>query len=574
MIRKILVFFTIILFLYSPVVAQLERVKINVSNIDSLMYFDKMSEATQAIESLQKYLNSITLSKEFIDVKLKLMLHQAYILARTDEISKSLQLSLEIADKAKESHLPEKEYKAYLMIETMYEYSSEFDLCRKFLDKAYSLCQQHGLDSIISIYYVRSASFLRLNGQKDSALFYAQKALTHAKKNNNWREVTDANLLIAMLLPFDQYQASINHYLKAIKDFRVRNNNDGASAMFNNIATLYFKHKEYKIALAYCDSSLLENKNLLGDNIINTLFNRYRIYDSLGKVDSALLYFKQYQNAYIINQSKQTELEIKKVTEQYQNEQNYMIIKNKNIQLILLSVLLVLVIYSVLMLLLKNKKIQKQNKIINNQIIVLEKILEHKQILLSELQHRVKNNLQHVISIMEIQKESIDFNNIEELVRENQNRVLSMALIHKKLNINENVNEVNLKTYIKELSSLVVDSYENLHKNVHLSLQSNIEKITIEKALPIGLILVELISNSMKYAFNKQSEGAIFISINDGISNQKKTLYYSDNGSGYDFYQPVEKGLGVSIIKGLIDQLDATVQTNQKNGFEISLQFK
>lgn len=573
MLKKAFLYLAIILFFGTPIFAQSESLKMNITRIDSLLYFDKMSEASKIIDSLQKYLLQTTSSRELIDTKLKLKLHQAYILARADKISKSLQLSLEIADKAKKSLLPEKEFKAYLMIETMYEYSSEFDLCRKFLDKAYTLTQQHDLDSIISIYYVRSASYFRLNNQKDSALIYAQKALPYAEKYRNWKEITDANFLIAMLLPFDQYKESIKHYLLAIKDFRDRQNSDGASIMFNNIATLYFKHKDYAQALAYCDSALLENKNLNENNIGYNLFNRFRIYDSLGNVDSALLYFKQYHNAYVQEQNNQIELEIKKVTELYNKEKSDAVIKNKNTQLILLSLILLLVVNSVLLLLFKNKKIKKQNKTINKQMADLVRVLEHKQVLLSELQHRVKNNLQHVISIMEIQKESMDFNNIEELVRENQNRVLSMALIHKKLNISENVNEVNLATYIKELSDLIVDSYENLHKKVHLNLQSNIESINIEQAHPIGLILVELISNSMKYAFNKQPEGVIFISVNVEKDNQKKTLYYSDNGSGYDFYQPVEKGLGVSIVKGLIDQLDATVQTNQKNGFEISIQF-
>jgi two-component sensor histidine kinase len=86
--------------------------------------------------------------------------------------------------------------------------------------------------------------------------------------------------------------------------------------------------------------------------------------------------------------------------------------------------------------------------------------MDQKQMLLSELQHRVKNNLQYVISILEIQKESASHSNIDDLIRSNQNRIHSIALLHKKLNVSESVNEVDLKRYITDLSELVKNSYD------------------------------------------------------------------------------------------------------------------
>ena len=96
----------------------------------------------------------------------------------------------------------------------------------------------------------------------------------------------------------------------------------------------------------------------------------------------------------------------------------------------------------------------------------------------------------------------------------------------------------------------------------------------MEKALPIGLILVELVSNSMKHAFGNTGIGVIAISLTNVENSPLKKLNYSDNGSGYDFKKENEKGLGMEIIKGLIDQLDATVESNQRNGFELTLYFK
>lgn len=257
---------------------------------------------------------------------------------------------------------------------------------------------------------------------------------------------------------------------------------------------------------------------------------------------------------------------------QYQNDKKEATIKSKNKQMFLIASLLGIIVFGSVLLYRKNRQINKQNKTINRQVIDLTKTLEQRQVLLSELQHRVKNNLQHVISILEIQKESVDFNNIDELIRGNQNRIHSMALLHKKLNVAENANFVDLNKYVTELSELVKESYDSHKKKVQLNVKCEIEKISIEKALPVGLIITELVSNSMKHAFKKQHIGNINIEITKDESISK--LYYSDNGSGFDFHKLSEKGLGQEIIKGLIDQLDGSVTTNKNKGFELMIYFK
>lgn len=220
-----------------------------------------------------------------------------------------------------------------------------------------------------------------------------------------------------------------------------------------------------------------------------------------------------------------------------------------------------------------NRKISRQNITINRQVADLSRLLEQKQILLSELQHRVKNNLQHVISILELQKESVGFNNIDELIRENQNRIHSMALLHRKLNVSGSLNEIDLWQYVTELSGLVLGSYENKSRQISLDIKCDIKTMSIEKALPLGLILVELMSNSIKHAFKKHKEGNISVSITRDADTLINVLHYADNGSGFDFGKVSEKGLGIEIIKGLIDQLDGKAATEKGNGFILKVTF-
>ena len=226
------------------------------------------------------------------------------------------------------------------------------------------------------------------------------------------------------------------------------------------------------------------------------------------------------------------------------------------------------------MIIRKNRQINKKNKTIDIQLVELSKALEQKKVLLSELQHRVKNNLQHVISILEIQKESVEFNTIDELIRGNQNRIHSMALLHKKLNVTENVNDVDLNLYITELAELVKQSYDNHKKQIYLNIKCEISTILIEKALPLGLIITELVSNSMKHAFKERAIGIIRIELTKDENSGQMKLHYTDNGDGFDFYKPSQKGLGQEIIRGLINQLDGIVETKGTNGFELTLSFK
>jgi two-component sensor histidine kinase len=222
----------------------------------------------------------------------------------------------------------------------------------------------------------------------------------------------------------------------------------------------------------------------------------------------------------------------------------------------------------------KNNAILKdKNREISLQKEEIEKTMDQKQMLLSELQHRVKNNLQYVISILEIQKESASHSNIDDLIRSNQNRIHSIALLHKKLNVSESVNEVDLKRYITDLSELVKNSYDIKEKNISLFITCEIEILSITKALPLGLIIVELVSNSMKHAFKNQTKGIINIEITQEKNSKKNCLHYIDNGVGFDFKNVQTNGLGVEIMKGLIDQLNGTVETHLKKGFELKMCF-
>lgn len=447
----------------------------------------------------------------------------------------------------------------------------------------------------IQLYNTLGSAYKNLkNFDKAKAAYLKTRKTAIEYKDNFWIAFASQNLA-NLYLDNGKYKEALQEYksnLKYIEAYKQINRREYYDYLLG-MAKSYIWLKDFSNAKKYLDiidekpmTNAREQKFIFGVAYqdINYWLNFYEVeekyYKSVKNYNKAYhyldsLYYIKYKKDSLFNglQVQVVQDRIDAKDKQYQNDKKEVTIKSKNQQILFIAILLTVITIATISIIRRNRKINSQNKIISKQLGELTKTLEQKQVLLSELQHRVKNNLQHVISILEIQKESVDFNNIDELIRGNQNRIHSMALLHKKLNVSDHTKEVDLKKYITELSELVKESYDNHKKRVSLHIQCDIDKISIEKALPLGLIITELVSNSMKHAFKKRSVGIINIEITkDEFLNQKK-LYYCDNGDGFDFNKTSEKGLGQEIIKGLIDQLDGKTEAKSSNGFELSIFF-
>lgn len=566
-----------------------ERIK----EIDSLIEYNQFDEAEKKADNLYKLLNSERNDKKYAEQRAKVRLQQGVIIDNRFDHSKALPVLLDALDIAEKNNIYRIACQAYIRIAFNYEKAKNFDLAHKYLNVASKLCKEHKLDDLYSAILVRYALLHRFlsdgtmtpdqeerltnqgfKGSLDSAVYYTEKAIQYAQTYNREYDLNEAYLTMGILYTKkrkNRIAEAKAYYLKAITYWKKTENYEYVYTSYLNISHDYLNKGEARTALIYNDSAYVyyDQTSVYYKEFAPTI--RAKIFYALGKLDSAY-HYQQLGHKAEINKINQEELSINKQTEeQYQNDKKEAALKNKNQQVILIGSLLTVIVVTSVLLFRQNRKIKSRNKIISTQLGELTKTLEQKQVLLSELQHRVKNNLQHVISILEIQKESVDFNNIDELIRGNQNRIHSMALLHKKLNIGDNVNDVDLKRYVTELSELVKESYDKQNRKIALNVICEIDTISIEKALPLGLIITELVSNSMKHAFKKRSVGIITIEITKENVNK---LYYSDNGTGFDFNTTSDKGLGHEIIKGLIDQLDGSVEANNNNGFELTIFFK
>lgn len=191
----------------------------------------------------------------------------------------------------------------------------------------------------------------------------------------------------------------------------------------------------------------------------------------------------------------------------------------------------------------------------NDQI---RKTLGEKEILLREIHHRVKNNLQVVSSLLSLQSRQIEDPKAQEVMKEGRNRVKSMALIHQNLYQDENLVGVNAADYIEKLTQSLLYSYKISDKEI--SIQSQIDQLTldVDVIIPLGLILNELISNSLKYAFTEQESGTIDILLKQQVNGI--TLQVTDDGMGIPegLDMSASKSLGMYLISSFAKKLNAT----------------
>ncbi len=199
--------------------------------------------------------------------------------------------------------------------------------------------------------------------------------------------------------------------------------------------------------------------------------------------------------------------------------------------------------------------------------------LKEKEHLLKEIHHRVKNNLQIISSLLNLQSDSATDEKFLAMIRESKNRIMSMALIHEMLYVTKNLSHINIYNYITKLCNSVYQSFQTKESSIEFDydIDENIY-FEIDNMIPIGLILNEILSNSFKYAF-PDKKGVIHIYF------QKKDDHYcmiaKDNGVGIpkNFNVAESKTLGSQLIYILAEQLDGKLSVESSKGTKYTLKF-
>jgi len=193
-----------------------------------------------------------------------------------------------------------------------------------------------------------------------------------------------------------------------------------------------------------------------------------------------------------------------------------------------------------------------------------------------EIHHRIKNNLQVISSLLDLQADKFNDTKVIEAFRESQSRVISMALIHEELYKEEGTDTLNFSEYLKMLANNLFHTYILSSKNIHLNmdLEENV-LVNMDTAVPLGIIVNELVSNSLKHAFTGRDKGEISINLRKEEGSNTFVLTVSDNGIGIPEYLDIEDldSLGLQLVTSLVDQLDGELELKRNKGTEFTIRF-
>jgi two-component sensor histidine kinase len=220
-----------------------------------------------------------------------------------------------------------------------------------------------------------------------------------------------------------------------------------------------------------------------------------------------------------------------------------------------------------------NRKLEIKQIEINDQNASLQNLVTEKEWLLKEVHHRVKNNLQIVMSLLSSQSAYLENTAAIEAIKESQNRVQAIALIHQKLYKSNNVASINMPAYIADLLEYLADSFDTRKR--HIVFEQLIEPISLDLAqtVPLGLILNEAVTNAIKYAFNDHG-GQIIVAL-QLINHETLLLTIADNGRGFPANKSLTdtNSLGMEMMKALSKQLGGEFIIENKGGIRISIEF-
>jgi two-component sensor histidine kinase len=201
--------------------------------------------------------------------------------------------------------------------------------------------------------------------------------------------------------------------------------------------------------------------------------------------------------------------------------------------------------------------------------------LDEKEVLLREIHHRVKNNLQIISSLLMMSSRKTQNQEAQNLLTDACSRVYNMSLIHSQLYRSDRFERIDIARHIQNLLGYLSQIYSGRDKSIRVTADASEVYVTLTQAIPCSLILNELISNSFKHAFEERPHGAIKVSVHKS-SNDMVLIKVKDDGTGIpeevDIDRP--KALGFELVRGLVQQIKGKMQVKRKNGTEISIEFK
>jgi two-component sensor histidine kinase len=509
----------------------------------------------------------------------------------TDDFESSLMLQYKILDFNKKTFDTLGIINSQLNLGEIYRVLENFSLGLDYLSKAtqntLAISSERSMEYLARIYNRKAAIFLQNNSNLDSVEYYSKEAIRIAKIiKNKSLEATSSNEL--GFLYYNTLNPKAEFYLRnAINIW-----NNLGYYIYSTNATLNLSR--YFEKLGRVDDAIIELEKYLG--IIdesNWVWEKGNYYEILGRLYfqknnfEKAYYFTDLSKKLLLDASekqyniKLTEVSNKLELRKKENEllSNKKLLETKELTIraerdekfvyiifLIASILILIIFYiSISKLSRQRNLLTKQKAVISKKNKELKGAASQKDVLLKEINHRVKNNLSILSSLLYLQEKDIKNKEAKMALKDSQIRIHSISLIHESLYQRDDMESVNFQDFLTNLGNFI-KSVSTLHeKKVEITIKCEELKPDLSQSVSLGMILNEYFTNSFKYAFKDIERPKIKITFKNNI------LTYEDNGPGFEFSKE-NKGLGLQLIDIFLNQLNATiVPTNEKNKININL---
>ncbi len=424
--------------------------------------------------------------------------------------------------------------------------------------------------------YVVGNNLLSLNRPQE-ALKYFERAISMGEQYGFFNNLSDIYIsLVDLYIDLNQFEAAEVAGEQAIKYANLIENDFLHMRSLLAIGQLKLFQGKYKEAIVILNRCLEVATPEFGDN-----FYLSQAYERLSRayakshnykeaIDAFAVYDSLKKEVFLENSEQRmallrTEFDLAEKESVIQGMQERINKQSSTQTLISIISGLLLVLLLVLYVTYENNK--KKN-------LLLEKQNQEKEFLLKEIHHRVKNNLGIVSSLLDLQADKIKDPKVTSAIEESRNRVYSMSMIHQKLYQGKNLSSIGMKEYLVDLSQHILDSYGQ-EGSIEYDYDLEDMELDVDSAIPVGLIVNELLTNSYKHAFPNSRKGVINITCKH-ISEDRILLEVADNGIGlleFDKEDDQGSGFGTQLIDLLIQQLDGSIMTVNGSGTRIRMEF-
>ncbi len=416
-----------------------------------------------------------------------------------------------------------------------------------------------------------------------------QESIDIAEKRDDYNSLmVGLNNLSAISIQENKLEKALAYTKESLKLRKIIGQTYENATEYLRLAEIYEKIGDTKVVISYYDKALAiatKSKVLPQlSKVYESLHDYYSRQKKYKKGYEYLLKFNKVKDS-LSNEKKheqlkeiQAKFDIESKEKEVQlltNENKIKTLENKNqqtIQIVLLIGLIGLtIVASTLFYSYKNK--QKTNRILEEKNKKISQTLKDREILLKEVHHRVKNNLQIVSSLLRLQHKFGDHKSSVEIIQEIQNKIQAMAIIHERLYMSSDLSLINLETYLENLLTYFKTSYDLTEQNITISTAVDHINLNMDYLVPCGLIINEIIVNSIKYAFQEGANG--HISIKASQNESKCTLTIKDTGVGFpeDFKIENSHSLGMQLIQGLTKQIKGSVEISSNPGACYKIEF-